>query len=103
MTYRKQKHVTPFDENIFTPIYHDGHVFISTMAVGSVMLRINVDGDRAAVDEVWRSKELDNKHGGVLLLAGYLYGAADQSNNAERICLDVSTGRPRQYRTWNET
>lgn len=70
----KFRHVTPFDENVMMPVYHDGHVFVSTQVTGGVMLRIDVDGDQASVHEVWRTKELDNHHGGVLLHDGHLYG-----------------------------
>ncbi len=70
------QHVTPWDENILTPIFHDGQVFISTgHRVGSVMLKVNVQGRKASVQEVWRSTDLDNHHGGTVLLDGYLYGS----------------------------
>jgi len=87
------EHVTPWDETITQPIYHDGHVFISTRTTGSVLLKINVQGEKATVKEVWRTKDLDNQHGGVILLDGYLYGAALVSNNAKWICLDWKTGK----------
>ncbi len=70
------KHVTPWDENIFSPIFHEGQVFISTgHRVGSVMLKVTVQGRKASVQEVWRSTDLDNHHGGTILLDGYLYGS----------------------------
>jgi outer membrane protein assembly factor BamB len=47
---------------------------------------------KAIGEEVWRSKELDNHHGGVLLLNGHLYGSAAHKNNAKWICLDWNTG-----------
>ena len=46
------EHRSPWDENITMPLYHDGHVFISTRSTGSVMLRLDVQGDRASVEEV---------------------------------------------------
>lgn len=84
------EHVTPWDENIMMPIYHDGHVFVSTMSTGSVLLRIKVDGKRASVEEVWRNDDLDNHHGGVLLEGGHLYGS---STSGQWMCLDWKTGR----------
>ena len=84
---------TPFDENIGTPIYHDGHVFICTRTTGSVMLRLDVDGGRASVEEVWRNTDLDNQHGGVVLLDGYLYGSSHVNSGGKWICLDWKTGR----------
>jgi outer membrane protein assembly factor BamB len=88
----KVKHETPFDENVQMPIFHDGEVFVSTQVTGSVKLRIDVQGDKTTVQEVWRSKDLDNHHGGVLLLNGFLYGSADRSNNKKWICLEWKTG-----------
>ncbi|MHC4177291.1 MAG: outer membrane protein assembly factor BamB family protein [Planctomycetota bacterium] len=83
-------HKSPWDENIFMPIFHDGQVFITSRTTGSVMLRVHVQGKKASVEEVWRSRELDNHHGGVVLLDGYLYGSCV----APRwVCLDWKTGR----------
>ena len=42
---------------------------------------------------VWQSKDLDNHHGGVVLLDGYLYGAAHQRNGGGWVCLDWKTGK----------
>ena len=86
------EHRTPFDETIPTPIYHDGHVFITTRSTGSVLLKIIVDGDRVSVDNVWRSGELDNQHGGVILVDGYLYGASLVKNRGRWICLEWKSG-----------
>ncbi len=88
-------HETPFDENIFTPIYHDGRLFISTRTTGSVMLRLDVQGDGATVTPVWRSQNLDNQHGGVVLVDGYLYGSCHVRNHAQWVCLDWTTGKQR--------
>jgi len=87
------EHESPFDENITMPIYHDGRVFISTRTTGSVMLRIDVEGSRASVEPVWRSRDLDNQHGGVILRDGYLYGSSHVNNSGKWICLDWQTGR----------
>ncbi len=87
------KHITSYDVNATKPIYHDGHVFISSgYGSGSALLKINVAGGKATVQQVWESKQLDNHHGGVILLDGYLYGACHQANNAKWVCLDWKTG-----------
>jgi len=87
------EHLTPYDENILTPIFHDGGVFVSTPRTGSVLFRIRVEGRRVTPEVVWRSGELDNHHGGVLLLDGYLYGTSYKANHAQWICLDWETGK----------
>ena len=91
------EHVTYADENIITPIFHDGEIFISTMFnAGSVKLKVIVQGDKARVEELWRSDELDNQHGGVILVDGFLYGACRSKNKGGWVCLDWKTGQ-KQY------
>ncbi|HUT11620.1 MAG TPA: PQQ-binding-like beta-propeller repeat protein [Thermoguttaceae bacterium] len=84
-------HRTRYDIHATDPIYHDGHVFISSGygTTGSEMLRIDAAGDRVSMEKVWGSRDLDNHHGGVILLDGYLYGAA---YGPRWICLDWETG-----------
>ena len=88
----RHEHVTDWDVNATDPIYHQGHVFIcSGYGSGSELLKINVDGGKVSVEQVWESKELDNHHGGVLLLDGYLYGAA-HPGSGKWVCLTWDTG-----------
>ena len=90
----RHEHETKYDVNATMPLYHDGHVFISSgYGSGSELLKINVDGKKASVQRVWESKELDNQHGGVVLIDGYLYGAAHSANRGKWICLDWKTGK----------
>jgi outer membrane protein assembly factor BamB len=84
-------HKTSYDVNATSPIYHDGHIFITSgYGSGSALLKVKVEGQKMSVEQVWASKDLDNHHGGVILLNGCLYGAAFQRN---WICLDWKTGR----------
>jgi len=86
-------HKTAYDVNATMPIFHDGRVFISSgYRSGSVLLKLTVEGKKAGVEQVWESGELDNHHGGVILLDGYLYGAAHNANGGKWICLDWNTG-----------
>ncbi len=85
------KHESYADENVMMPIYHDGHVFISTLRAGSVKWKINVKDGKASLEEIWRTKELDNHHGGVLLLNGNLYGTSTVRNSNLWVCLDWKT------------
>ncbi|MCY2993849.1 MAG: PQQ-binding-like beta-propeller repeat protein [Planctomycetota bacterium] len=76
------------------PVYHDGRVFLTAgYGMGSVLLQIKVEGKKATVEPVWRSTDLDNRQGGVILLDGYLYGVADRNSNAKWICLEWKTGK----------
>jgi len=87
----RHQHETSWDANIPTPIFHDGHVFISSgYKKGSELLRLKVSGKRVSTEKVWECKALDNHHGGVVLVGGYLYGADSKRN---WICVDFKTGR----------
>lgn len=84
---------TSHDVNATSPIFHNGQIFITSgYGAGSEMLKLIVDGKKASVESVWRSKELDNHHGGVVLLDDHLYGAAHQLNGGRWICLAWNDG-----------
>jgi len=86
-------HKTMHDANVANPAFHDGQVFVSSgYRGGSVLVKLTVEGSDVTAEEVWRSEELDCHHGGVILVDGYLYGAAHQFNNGKWICLDWKTG-----------
>ena len=86
----RHEHITKYDVNALKPIYHDGRVFISSgYGSGSAMVKLDVQGGKVTAEEVWTFKELDNHHGGVMLLDGYLYGS---SARGMWICLDWKTG-----------
>jgi outer membrane protein assembly factor BamB len=90
----RHEHKTEWDVNATTPIFHDGELFISSgYGSGSELLKLTVDGKKASVERVWQSKELDNHHGGVILLGGYLYGAAHNRNGGGWVCLDWKSGK----------
>ena len=93
----RHPHQTRYDVNATTPIFHDGRIFITSgYRSGSEMLKLVVDGDRASLEPLWESGDLDNHHGGVILLDGYLYGAAHLAKRTQRtpwVCLDWQTGR----------
>lgn len=87
------KHESFADENVMTPIFSDGQVFISTLKAGSVKWKINVKDGKASLGELWRTQELDCHHGGVVLLEGNLHGNSTFRNSKLWVCLDWQTGR----------
>ncbi|MHC4542710.1 MAG: outer membrane protein assembly factor BamB family protein, partial [Planctomycetota bacterium] len=87
------KHESYADENVMLPIFRDGYIFISTLATGSVKWRINVEDGRIELEEMWRTKEMDNHHGGVILLGGRLYGTSTIKSGNRWVCLDWESGR----------
>lgn len=80
------------EENVQTPIYHEGAVFMSAVKAGSVKWEIQVTEGAYSLKELWRSEEMDNHHGGVILHDGYLYGSSCVYNREQWICLDWNTG-----------
>jgi len=87
-------HKVRFGVNCDTPIYHEGHVFLfGTWGRGATMLKLNVEGNGCSAEEIWRTPELDNEHGGVVLVDGYLYGQADGDHKLRHwACLEMKTG-----------
>ena len=58
-----------------TPIYHNGHVYI-TSSYGAGCKLVRIDGANN-VEEVYANKNMKNHHGGVVRLGDYLYGYSD--------------------------
>lgn len=84
-------HKTAWDVNAFTPIYYEGYIFFSTgYRAGSVLLKVIKEGKKLRVEKVWDSKDLDNHHGGVVLVDGFLYGSA---YGGPFVCLEWKTGK----------
>ena len=91
-TLWQYEHTNKRKINVATPIYHDGYVFASSgYGKGSVMLKLTVEGKKVEAEKVWFSTELDNHHGGVILLDGYLYGTG--SKKSGWVCLHFKTGK----------
>lgn len=77
-----------------TPLYHDGRVYISTgYGVGCRLIDLGKSGDDAAT--IYENKTMKNKHDGLALLDGYVYG---YSNGGGWTCQDFTTGD----RVWSE-
>jgi len=81
------------ENNITDVIVDKGLVYASSgYGKGSILLRAQRQaGGDFIVKPVWTSELLDNHHGGVLLVKGYLYGAGHEARGW--FCLDFDTGR----------
>ena len=87
----RYQHETKYDVNATQPIFKDGMVFITSgYGAGSEMVKLTASGGKITAEQAWETKDLDNHHGGVILLDGYLYGADMQRS---WICLDWETGQ----------
>ena len=75
-----------------TPIFHDGHIFVSSgYGVGCARFEIAT----GAVRPTWSNKVMKNHHGGVILFQDHLFGYSDQRGWT---CMEWATGEP----VWND-
>lgn len=87
--------------NCNTPIYKDGHLFI-TSGYGhtSVNLKLNEQANGASL--AWQNDDLDTHHGHVVLIDGHLYGSNwDGNRNGNWLCVDWETGDTLYEENWH--
>jgi outer membrane protein assembly factor BamB len=69
-----------------TPVYQDGHVYVTSgYGAGCMLLKI---GDGNQVTGIYTNKVMKNHHGGVVLIGDHIYGNADPG----WICQNLKTG-----------
>ena len=70
-----------------TPIFHDGHVFITAgYGAGCKLAKV---GPENKVEDVYSHKDMSNHHGGVVLVGDHIYGSSEKTWT----CLDFKTGK----------
>ena len=86
--------------NCSTPVYHDGLVFAaSAYGAGGGLVKLSKDANGGVkAEEVYSSQEMQNHHGGMVLVDGCLYGANGGNDGGYLVCLDFKTGKV----LWNE-
>ena len=73
-----------------TVIYHDHIVYVTSSSNGGCAgLRIVKEGEGFRVDTLYINRYMENHHGGVVLMNGYIYGF---SNTSGWMCQDLKTG-----------
>ena len=76
--------------NITTPVYSDNKVFFtSAYGTGGVLLGLRASGQEVKAQEIYFTREMQNHHGGVVLVNGYLYGF----NNSILTSLEFVSGK----------
>jgi len=93
--WRYDKPANRFGIICATPIYHDGMVFASSAyGAGGGLVKLSKDtGGGVKAEEVYSTTEMQNHHGGMILLDGYLYGASGGNEGGALVCLDFNTGK----------
>jgi outer membrane protein assembly factor BamB len=80
---------TDWNVNASSPIFHKGHLFLSSgYKTGSALFKLHKKGDKLVTDEAWKGQVLMNKFQSCILHEGRLY-ASDQSS---LVCADFLTG-----------
>jgi outer membrane protein assembly factor BamB len=73
------------------PIYRDGIVFVTSgYGVGCNAFQVTAAGGRFNAREVYANKDLENHHGGVVLVGDHLYSL---TNGNQLVCLEFKTGK----------
>jgi outer membrane protein assembly factor BamB len=76
--------------NCSAPIHHEGYVFASSnYGTGGGLVRVTKTDGGFDAKEVYFTKKMQNHHGGMVLVDGYLYGDGDGSLR----CIEFKTGK----------
>jgi outer membrane protein assembly factor BamB len=84
-----------------TPLFKNGMIYVTGgYNTGGMMIKMGQDG--ASADTIWTDKVLDDHHGGVVELDGYIYGSNWLNNsNGNWCCIDWNTGKKMWEEHWN--
>lgn len=81
---------TSFDVNASSPIFHDGHLFLTSgYGTGCALYKLSEAGDKLDGKEVWRNKAIVNKFQSCVLWEGALYGGDEKTLK----CVDWKSGK----------
>src|SRR5438876_633845 len=76
--------------NVTTPIFYDNKVFYTTAyGTGCALLGLTANNNEVQAQEIYFSLEMQDHHGGVALVDGYIYGFS----NAILTCMEFGTGK----------
>jgi outer membrane protein assembly factor BamB len=84
-----------------TPLYHDGEFFFSS-GYDDLALMFRLSDDCRSVELKWTNDVLDNHHGGLVLVDGFLYGSNWISNGKGNwVCLHWDSGEVMYEEEWH--
>ena len=77
--------------NCPTPVFYRGAVFsASAYNTGGGLVRITASRSRVSINEIWQTADMDNHHGGFVVINDHIYG---HGNRSGWLCIDFNTGR----------
>jgi outer membrane protein assembly factor BamB len=76
--------------NVATPIFFDNKVFYtSDYGTGAALLGLTAQGGEVKAQQIYFTNQMQNHHGGLVLVNGYLYGF----HQSILTCLEFATGK----------
>ncbi|UCG48506.1 MAG: PQQ-binding-like beta-propeller repeat protein, partial [Phycisphaerales bacterium] len=93
--WRYDKPANRMGINCSPPLFHDGMVVASSAyGAGAGLVKLSKDSDGGVkAEEVYATTEMQNHHGGMILLDGYLYAASGGNEGGALVCMDFKTGK----------
>lgn len=86
---------TSWDVNATTPIFHDGHLFLSSgYRHGAILLKLAGASDKLTAETVWQNQAIRAKFQTPVLYQGHLY-TSDETGRLK--CVEFTTGKEK----WN--
>lgn len=76
--------------NCSAAVFHENHIFYgSGYGTGGACLRLESNGNTTRAEELYKTKDMTNHHGGMVVVDGFLYGC----DEAILTCLDMVSGK----------
>jgi|GEM_PF-94971 len=93
--WRYNKPANGMGLNCSTAVYSDGMIFASSAyGAGGGLVKLSKDADGGIkAEEVYATTDMQNHHGGMILLDGYLYGATGGNEGGVLACIEFKTGK----------
>jgi outer membrane protein assembly factor BamB len=89
---KEAKHFANNTANIPNPVVMGDEIFVSAgYGRGGGLIKITGDGSSFKAEEVYFDKQLNNRHGGVVIVGDYAYG--DTDNSGRLWCVEWKTGK----------
>jgi outer membrane protein assembly factor BamB len=86
----QHSHITQYDINPNTPLYHDGFIYtVSGYGTGGQLFKLSPAGNK--LEQIWANETLDSQMGATMLVDGYIYGSGQDNKGWH--CIDWKTGK----------
>jgi outer membrane protein assembly factor BamB len=89
------EHKTDFAVNVATPVWADGNVLVVSSAYGTGArgLKLQRQGGKTSVTELWSNPKLRVHHGNMIQIGEYVFGSSGDFGPAPLTAVHVPTGK----------